>query len=247
MLPEPYYQDEQATIYCADCREVLPGLGKVDLVLTDPPYGVTACEWDSDVDLQRMWILINHILRIDGVAVMTCKQPFTTDLIVSNRESFKYCWTWVKNRATNFYNADKQPLAAHEDIAVWMYGKTVFYPQKTEGHEPTNSAKGRSIGEVYHGENKRDYPGGDTARFPTSVLNFDCERGFHPTQKPVLLMSYLAQTYSAGAQTILDPFMGSGTTLVAAKQLGRKAIGIELEEKYCQIAVDRLRQGVLAL
>ena len=215
-------------------------VNSVDLILCDPPYGTTACKWDSIIPLEPMWMQLKRIIKPKGVIVMTASQPFTTTLIASNMDMFKYCWVWHKNRATNFPNAKRRPLTAHEDIIVWINGKLKYNPQKTIGHKPTNSAKRASQGTIYHGNNVRDYAGGDTTRFPRTVLNFKCERGLHPTQKPVALMEYLIVTYSNEGETVLDFAMGSGTTGLACQNTNRHFIGIEKDSNYFNIACARL-------
>ena len=232
-------------LYNGDCLEEMkkiPG-GSVDLVLTDPPYGTTACKWDSIIPLEPMWEQLKRIIKPNGSIVMTASQPFTTKLISSNMEMFKYCWVWEKNRATNFPNAKRRPLTAHEDVVVWQDGKLNYNPQKTIGHKPTNSAKGASQGSIYHGENIRDYKGGDTTRFPRTVLRIDTERGLHPTQKPVALMEYMIKTYTNEGETVLDFTMGSGTTGVACKNLNRNFIGIELDKDYFENAKKRIEEA----
>lgn len=217
----------------------------VDMVLTDPPYGLTACKWDSVIPFEPMWEQIKRIIKPQSVIVMTAIQPFTTSLIMSNREMFKYCWVWEKNRATNFPNAKRRPLTAHEDVIVWINGTLRYNPQKTQGHTPTNSAKGRTQGSIYHGENIRAYEGGDTERFPRTVIKMKCERGFHPTQKPVALMEYLIETYTEEGNTVLDFAMGSGTTGIACDNTFRNFIGIEKDDNYFSIAKERIEKHSL--
>lgn len=225
-----------------DCLEKMKDIpnASIDMVLTDPPYGTTACKWDSIIPLEPMWDQLKRVIKPDGVVVMTASQPFTTTLISSNIKMFKYCWVWEKNRATNFPNAKRRPLTAHEDIVVFINGKLCYNPQKTSGHKPTNSAKGATQGSIYQGESIRNYKGGDTTRFPRTVVKFDCGRGLHPTQKPVALMEYLIKTYTNEGETVLDFTMGSGTTGVASKNLDRDFIGIELDKDYFNIARNRI-------
>ena len=216
-----------------DCLERMKEIpdGSVDMVLADLPYGTTACNWDSVIPFDLMWVEINRVLKKGKAAVFTASQPFTTNLAYSNLANFKYSWVWRKNRATNFPNAKRRPLTAHEDILVFIDGNLFYNPQKTKGHKPTNSAFGCSQGSIYNGDNTRSYKGGDTERFPLTVIDFKCERGFHPTQKPVALMEYLIKTYTDEGETVLDMTMGSGTTIVAANNTGRESIGIEKDRK----------------
>ena len=187
-----------------------------------------------------MWEQLKRVIKPNGAIVMTASQPFSSVLAASNIDWFKYSWVWEKNRATNFPNAKRRPLTAHEDILVFMHGKLFYHPQKTTGHKPTNSARGCSQGTIYRGENIRDYDGGDTTRFPRTVLKFDCERGLHPTQKPVSLMEYLIKTYTNENETVLDFTAGSFTTGVACKNTNRKFIGIELDDHYFEIGKNRI-------
>lgn len=240
----PYYQDTYVIIYYGDCRDILPHLDPVDLVLTDLPYGMTANSWDKEIPLNTLWPEYKRLNK--GLFIFTTVQPFTSKLILSQPDLFKYEWVWVKNRPTGFPSSKFKPLVNHESILIFGNEIKTYNPQKTTGHVPTNSAHGRSRHTTYHGTfNVRNYRGGDTTRFPLSVQFFDSERGLHPNQKPVSLCRYFIKTYSNGGEIILDNAMGSGTTLRAAKDLGRKAIGIEIEEKYCEIAAKRMAQEVL--
>jgi site-specific DNA-methyltransferase (adenine-specific) len=216
----------------------------IDLVLTDPPYQVTACKWDSIIPLEPMWKELKRITKDSAFSVFTSSQPFTTTLISSNIDDFKYCWVWEKNRATNFPNAKRRPLTAHEDIVVFTKGSIWYNPQKTTGHTPTNSAKGATQGQIYNGNTVRNYEGGDTTRYPRTVIRFDCERGFHPTQKPVTLMEYLIKTYSNEGDVVLDFTMGSSTTAIAALNTNRSFIGIEKDENYFNIGVNRVKEHI---
>lgn len=236
------YKDENVWLMKGDCLERMKEIesGSVDMILADPPYGTTACKWDSVIKLDPMWNQLMRVIKSGCAIVMTASQPFSSILAVSNIDCFKYSWVWEKNRATNFPNAKRRPLTAHEDILVFISGKLFYNPQKTSGHKPTNSAKGCSHGSIYHGENVRDYEGGDTTRFPRTVLKFDCERGMHPTQKPVPLMEYMIKTYTNEGETVLDFTMGSGSTGVAARNLGRKFIGIEMDDHYFEVARGRI-------
>jgi len=221
-----------------DCLYLLASLpdNSVDMVLTDPPYGTTQCKWDSVIHLGEMWKQLKRVST--GAIVFTSTQPFTSALIMSNPSSFKHEWIWHKNRATGSLNANRQPLRAHESIVV--FGSPIYRPQKTTGHKPVNSFYTRKHGECY-GDVADKSGGGSTQRYPTTVQRFDCERGLHPTQKPVSLMEYLIKTYTDEGQVVLDFTMGSGTTGVAAKNLNRSFIGIELDKEYFDIAEARIR------
>jgi site-specific DNA-methyltransferase (adenine-specific) len=218
--------------------------GSVDMVLADPPYGTTACKWDSVIPMAPMWEQLKRIIKPNGAIVMTASQPFTSALVMSNPSSFKYEWIWIKTRYTGFLQAKFMPMKAHENVCVFCFhGVPTYNPQKTTGHAPTNSAKGAGHSTTFGASKMRDYRGGDTTRNPKTVQVFKSERGHHPTQKPVALMEYLIRTYTNEGETVLDFAMGSGTTGVAAKNLGRKFIGIELDQTYYDIAEKRITEA----
>lgn len=254
-IVSPFYDRDGITIYNADCRDVLPQLGKFDLLLTDPPYGTTEQRWDTVTDV---WIAKRNMKDL-GAAVITCAQPFTTDLINGNRDQFKYCWVWFKSQPGDCTNAKNKPMRSHEDIAVFSSGTTANGSQRQMPYFPQGlkkSGRRRTMGDNNPGRNGGTFKPAranhkpytqENTNYPITVLMFDNERGVaHPTQKPVALMEYMILTYTQAGDSVLDPFMGSGTTLVAAKRAGRRAVGIEISEEYCRIAVERLRQGVLS-
>jgi site-specific DNA-methyltransferase (adenine-specific) len=227
---------------CLDKMKSIPD-ESIDLVLADLPYQVSACKWDNSISLEHLWCQYKRIIKFNSPIVLFGSQPFTSSLIISNLIWFKYCWIWQKNFSTNFLHAKRQPLRKHEDIVVF-YGKPgKYYPQKTTGHMPTKSAKGSSNGELWHGENKRNYQGGDTNRFPTSLIKFnavDIKKRQHPTQKPIDLLEYLIKTYTNESETVLDNVMGSGSTGIACINTNRKFIGIEKDDHYFQVAQERI-------
>ena len=249
-----YYSDELITLYCGDCRDVLPSLGAFDLLLTDPPYGTTEQKWDVATDV---WIAKQNV-KDRAAAVIMCAQPYTTDVINGNRDQFKYCWVWYKSQPGDCTNAKNKPMRAHEDIAVFSSGTTANCSPRKMPYFPQGlrrSGRRRTMGDNNPGRNGGTFKPEranhkpyvqEFTNYPTTVLAFDNERGVvHPTQKPVALMEYLILTYTETGEVVLDPFAGAGTTLVAAKRCGRRAVGIEINEEYCQKAVERLRQGVL--
>lgn len=245
------YKDENNWLMRGDCLERMREIesGSVDMVLADPPYGTTACKWDSIIPLEPMWEQINRVTKPKSTIILFGSQPFTSLLINSNLSDYKYNWVWYKNLPTNYPNAKRRPLTKHEDICVYQRGGRQFYnPQKTTGHKPTNSARGCSQGEIYNGDKVRDYKGGDTTRYPTTVIDFiKCERGLHPTQKPVALMEYLIKTYTNEGETVLDFTAGSFTTGVACVNLNRKFIGIEMDKNYFDIGVNRIKERIKCL
>jgi site-specific DNA-methyltransferase (adenine-specific) len=222
--------------------------GSVDMVLTDPPYGTTACKWDAVIPLDLMWAQLKRIIKPDGAIVMTASQPFTTTLIASNMEMFKYCWVWEKSKATGHALCKKRPLKAHEDVVVFSLAVERYTPQMTIG-TPYNSKLGKKESvEFSTGTERNDNKG---VRYPRSVQYFktsESERnGYrHPTQKPVALMEYLIKTYTNEGETVMDFTMGSGTTGVACKRLNRDFIGIEKDAEYFDIACKRIEAEALA-
>ena len=215
--------------------------GSIDLVLTDPPYGTTACKWDTIIDLEVMWLELKRIIKPNGAIVMTASQPFTTTLIMSNHTMFRYEMIWAKNRGTGIFNAKKMPLKSHENILVFYKALPTYNPQMTEGKPykakqgKQSEAFGMNTGKVIVTENTG-------TRYPLTVHTFSSTNGKnqHPTQKPVALMEYLIKTYTNEGETVLDFTMGSGTTGVACKNLNRNFIGIELDETYFSIAKERI-------
>jgi len=231
-----------------DCLERMKEIpdGSIDMVLADPPYGTTACKWDSIIDLDLMWEQLKRVIKPNGAIVLTSGQPFTSTLITSNQKSFKYEMIYEKTNAKGFLSAKYRPLTAHENILVFGKAKT-YNPQKwiMPEHLRTKrkSATRKKTGEVY-GNGEITRWDDDGSRHPTSVVGFSNRTGrsgnYHPTQKPVALMEYLIKTYTNEGETVLDFAMGSGTTGVACKSLNRDFIGIELDEGYFKIAGERI-------
>ena len=235
--------------YLGDCLELMKDIDdkSIDLILCDLPYGVTANKttWDQLISFDKLWAQYNRILKKDGTVILFGAQPFTTELIASNRKKFRYCWYWLKNQGTNFFHAKTMPIRKIEEICVFGTSKGKYYPQITDGHIPTNSAKGCSNGSAYHGTKIRNYEGGKTTRYPTNLLEFKCVDNYsrlHSSEKPVELIEYLIETYSDKNDIILDNCAGSGTTGVAAKNLNRNYIMMEKEEKYFNIIKERLNE-----
>ena len=226
-----------------ECLEEMKSIpdGSVDMVLTDPPYGTTACKWDSIIPLEPMWEQLKRIIKPNGAIVMTASQPFTTTLISSNMKMFKYCWVWEKQKVTGFYNARKMPLKSVEDVCVFGVGKLTYNPQGLVSCNIKNSRKNKAGNGVYGKISDEDYYQKE-GNFPRQVLriNHITHKQIHPTQKPVALMEYLIKTYTNEGETVLDFTMGSGTTGVACVNLKREFIGIELDENYFNIAKERI-------
>ena len=227
-----------------DCLEEMETLAdsSIDMILTDPPYGITACKWDSIIPLEPMWDQIKRITKKDGAIVMTACQPFTTSLIASNMSGFKYCWTWNKGRGAGFLNAKKQPLRSCEDVVVFYGSQCTYNPVMRTGFKPYKKSQGRTKTPNY-GKHTGGGSVSNGERYPLTLIEFkrDSDR-IHPTQKPIGLMEYMVKTYTNEGETVLDFTMGSGTTGVAAKNLNRNFIGIELDDSYFAIAKERLGQ-----
>ena len=228
-----------------DCLEMMARLeaGSVDLVLTDPPYGTTACAWDSVIPFEPMWAAVRRALKPNGAAVFTASQPFTSALVMSNAKGFRHSWVWQKNRAANPLTARYAPMKRHEDVVVFGASGVPYFPQLRKG-KPYRAfhSKTKTTGEVNGSiaSTHKDNPEGLLQ--PVTIIDFALDRGtVHPTQKPVALMEYLIRTYTNEGETVLDFTMGSGTTGVACQNTGRKFIGIERDPAYFAIACDRLK------
>lgn len=249
------YKNENIWIMKGDCLERMKEIknGSVDMILTDPPYGTTACKWDSIIPLEPMWEQLKRVIKPNGAIVMTASQPFTTTLIASNMDMFKYCWYWEKSRPTGFANAKKQPLRKIEDVAVFYKKHPTYNPQgltrinkvcknsNTCGGDTVRSDTAESSGKGSLRTGGKEYFQ-EFTNYPTQVLSIKSNEGkkLHPTQKPVALMEYLIKTYTNEGETVLDFTMGSGTTGVACVNTSRKFIGIEMDDKYFEIAKKRI-------
>lgn len=231
------------TLYLANCLDVLPFLPAFDAVITDPPYGMTQCSWDSVIPLDDMWEAMKKVTAKKTPVVIFGAEPFSSTLRMSNLRQFKYDWIWHKSLATGFLNAKKQPLRRHEIISVFCDGAPPYHPQKTVGHKRRVCARLPDRQSGVYSMLKKESRYDSTERYPTSVLSFaSCSPNTrcHPTQKPVELLKYLVNTYSTAGATILDFAMGSGTTGVACAMLGRKFTGIETIPEYYEIACQRI-------
>ena len=230
-----------------DCLERMAEIadGSVDLVLTDPPYGTTACKWDAVIPFEPMWAQVRRVLKPNGAAVFTASQPFSSALVMSNPSEFRHEWVWEKTAATGFLNAKKAPLRAHENILVFSKSAVFYSPQKTKATTIKRvNPSYANHGDVYGKSVSVRQPYCSTERYPRSVVKFAKDnrmKAFHPTQKPLALMEYLVLSYTAPEQTVLDFTMGSGTTGVACVNTVRNFIGIERDQTYFDIACSRIR------
>lgn len=238
-------------LYKGDCFEQFKNIANnsVDLVLVDPPYGTTAIKWDAILDFEIMWKEINRVLKPDSNAIIFGSQPFTSHVILSNLKHFKYELIWNKNKCGSPGLAKHRPMKVHENIMIFSNGKSYYNPIMEEGEAYKRfNANGYGSGKNTHGYGfgKQKTLGFENTgtRYPKSILhasrNFSAQQGLHPTQKPTNLLSWLIMNYCIEKGTVLDFTMGSGSTGVAAKMTGRNFIGIELEEEFYEIAIDRI-------
>ena len=229
------------TLHHGDCLELMKAIpsGSVDMILTDPPYGTTACKWDNVISFEPMWEQIWRVLKPNGACLLFGSEPFSSALRMSQIKRFKYDWVWLKSIGGGFLNANRQPLKRHENISVFYQKPSKYFPQKTQGKAYTTVSA--SVGETTEKKNVAGYKTiNNGSRMPISYQKFANETGLHPTQKPVALLEYLIKTYTLEGETVLDFTMGSGSTGVACMNTGRKFIGIEMDDKYFKIAKQRI-------
>lgn len=246
-----YYEDDSIKLFQGDCLEIMDELIqkgiKVDAIITDIPYGTTACEWDIIIPFDEMWERIDKLSHKDAPFITFASEPFASLLRCSNLDKYKYDWIWDKEQGTNQFLKDKQPLRKHENICVFYDEQSKFNKVKVHSWRREIKYRQETVNEIvgYEGKEKTSYDS-KGLKHPVSILPFNRphwrEGRFHPTQKPINLAKYLIQTYTNEGDLILDFTCGSGTILVAAKNLHRRCIGIELNERYCEITKDRILQ-----
>ena len=250
---ELYYKENGITLIHGDCLEVMDKLInkniKFDAIITDPPYGTTACSWDSVIPFEIMWEKLNKLSKENTPIVLFGSEPFSSYLRTSNINIYKYDWKWDKVVGSNFVNAKKMPLKVYEDIMVFYNKLPTYNPQMVLRDKAKHRVSGKSKAKINNITNMEQYEGVKSTdyAYPTTKIEINKRNGelnskntVHPTQKPVVLMEYLIRTYTNEGDNILDFTCGSGSTLVAAKNLNRKAVGIELEEKYYELAKKRI-------
>lgn len=233
-------------------------VGSVDLVLFDPPYGITHAAWDRPLDLAALWVHLRRVLRPGGVVLIHSQGPFTGQVTASApRGWLKYDYVWIKGRPTGFVHARNRPMVGHETVLVFSAGKIgdasyvtqrmPYHPlglrelskPRIERHRESQYRNATMPGRPSHRDRIRTHTG-----YPTSVLQYDTDPDpQHPTAKPIRLLDFLIRTYTSPNDTVLDPTMGSGSTGVAALRSGRQFVGIEQSAPFFKVAVERLRDA----
>ena len=212
----------------------------IDCIICDPPYGVTDCKWDNVIPLHDMWNEFSRIIKPDGTVVLFSAEPFTTDVIISNRRNFKYKWYWIKSNKTGAPFAKVQPMRQVEEILVFYKKHGTYNPQGVYPCMRTRDRK-KAKSNIYTIRGTKEYVQTQTG-YPSNVLQFPKDAHcVHPTQKPLALIEYLIKTYTNEGETVLDPCIGSGTTAVAAVNTGRHFIGFETDKNYFDAAQNRIR------
>ena len=247
---------EKVKLYQGDCLEVMKDIPdrSVDMILCDLPYNLVASKWDILIPFDKLWECYKRIIKDDGAIVLFGTQPFTTDLINSNRKWFRHINYWNKENCGNFAIAKYRPLAVVEEIVVFSNGKLTYNPQMVQAEDKNkrprkngSKTKEDSTQSISSGYNRVSKTHNENLRFPKNLLTYNNRKGelnstkrLHPTQKPVDLLEWLIKTYTNECETVLDNCMGSGSTGVACANTNRKFIGIELEENYFNIAKERI-------
>ena len=239
-------------LYNGDCLEIMDRLieegVKVDCILTDVPYGTTACKWDIVISFDKMWERLNKLIKPNRAIVLFGSEPFSSNLRMSNIKNYKYDWVWDKKKPSNFPLAKKQPMKYHENIIV--FNSKIYYPimVKVEGRKAKKHMnKGATVFNTKGLDDAKYLDKVYTDKYPSSIIEVSnaCQRNrYHPTQKPVALLEYLIKTYTNKGELVLDFTMGSGSTGVACMNTNRKFIGIELDENYFNIAKERIENAI---
>ena len=233
-------------LYKGDCLELMKNIPdkSIDMILCDLPYGTTECKWDNIIPFEDLWKEYKRIIKDNGAILLFSQQPFTSFLTCSNINMFRYEYIWEKSSSTGFLNAKKMPLKKHENILVFYKKLPTYNPQFTQGKPYTTKRTGTPS--IYRQDLVRTDTINNGFRYPTDILLFKNpnNKNVHPTQKPVPLLEYLIKTYTNEGDLVLDNCMGSGSTGVACVNLNRKFIGIEMDEKYFNIAKDRINKAM---
>ena len=227
-----------------DCLEVMKGIpdGSIDAIITDPPYGTTACKWDSVIDFDLMWEQLNRIIKPNGAIVLFGSEPFSSALRMSNIKNYKQDLIWKKPNATNPMQAKKRHLMKVENIILFYKKQCTYNPQDlVRVDKITKQGKSGIISDSSKSRKSEYFQ--EFSNYPDTILKYKRDKQVHPTQKPIALMDYLIKTYTNEGETVLDFTMGSGSTLVACQNTNRNGIGIEMDEAYFKIAEQRLKEN----
>jgi len=245
--------NDDIVIKQCDCMDIMQRIpdNYVDMILCDLPFEKTGAKWDIIIPLDKLWVQYNRIIKKDGAIVLFGVEPFTSMLIMSNLNNYRYKWTWGKEQGGNFQLAKLQPLNVLEDICVFSLSKTAngakenmrYFPIMTKRDKPTKSGGNPSVSDILHKNNMVALHKIYEESYPKNILRFNKDHSskrLHPTQKPVELLEYLIKTYTKEKEVILDNTMGVASTGVACINTNRKFIGYELDEKYFEIGKNRL-------
>lgn len=239
---------EPNSIYNGNCFNLLPLIpdGSIDCIITDPPYNTTACKWDVAIDLETLFREFERIIKPNGAVVVFCSFKFGVDCVnaCKGKLKFRYDLVWDKKCPVGFFDANDRQLRQHENILIFSINESNYNPQMTAGKPYKIDRSKQKETQIYSEKMKRTDTINNGDRYPISIISGMNNRSdsLHPTQKPVSLLEYLVATYSNESDLILDPFLGSGTTAVASRNLKRNYIGFELEEDYYDICVKRLNE-----
>jgi len=228
-----------------DCLQLLPEIPdkSIDMILTDLPYGTTECAWDSIIDLSKLWVEYERIIKDNSPVVLTAQTPFDKVLGSSNLKYLRYEWIWIKDQGTGGMNSHKMPLKIHENVLVFYKKLPVYNPIFHTGKSYKIKRYKPEIDTVYGKTGLKEcfFSKNNGVRYPTSELRFGSDTGLHPTQKPLALWEYLIKTYTNEGDTVHDSCLGSGTTLEACANLNRNCIGFELLHDWEEHYRKRLR------
>lgn len=236
---------ENIQLYQGDCLEEMKNIPdkSIDMILCDLPYGTTRNKWDTVIDLDLLWIQYERIIKDNGAIVLFAQVPFNIILGYSNLKLLKYEWIWEKEQGTGHLNAKKMPLKSHENIMVFYKKPPTYNPQMVGNEVRTVKRSGNKSKTTNYGDFIEIKESTYIGRYPKDIIKFNKDKGYHPTQKPVALLEYLIKTYTNEDEIVLDNTMGSGSTGVACVNTNRKFIGIELNEKYFNIAKNRIEEA----
>ena len=242
MLTREHISKEKICLVQGDCLEKMKNIDKesIDLILCDLPYGVTKNKWDVVIPFDALWVQYNRIIKKNGAIILFGSQPFTTMMIASNMKDFRYSLVWEKNKFSDFLNAKRKPMKTNEDICIFYKRQPTYNIQYwySTPYERWNTQEAVDK-QTNYGNHKQNVAKSDGKRLPTTILKFNrVERPKHPTQKPVDLLEWLIKSYTNEGENVLDNCMGIGSTGIAAKNLNRNFVGIELDETYFKMATE---------